>query len=263
VKAHSTAIISPHARIADDVVIGPYVVVEEGTVIGPGCRIASNAYICANTSIGAQCRIYMGACLGGEPQDLAYNGAPTSLVIGDNNVFREHVTVHRGTEPGTATTIGNDNYFMCLSHVAHNCRIGNKVTVCNNTLLAGYVEVEDMAFISASCLIHQFVRVGTLAMIGGGVRINKDFPPYMLTLTDNIVESYNIIGIRRAGFDTGTQTAIKQAYRILYRSNLGTSTAIAQLSNLARNQAVLRIVAFITSAKRGTCTAYSARNKTP
>jgi UDP-N-acetylglucosamine acyltransferase len=261
VKAHSTAIISPHARIADDVVIGPYVVVEEGAVIGPGSRIASNAYICANTFIGAQCIIHMGACLGGEPQDLAYKGAPTSLVIGDNNVFREHVTVHRGTEPGTATTIGNGNYFMCLSHIAHNCRIGNKVTVCNNTLLAGYVEVEDMAFISASCLIHQFVRVGTLAMIGGGVRINKDFPPYMLTLTDNIVESYNVIGLKKAGLHESSRSSIRQAFRILYRNNVSMPAALEQLADLAEDNEVQHIVDFIKSSKRGVCTAYSARNK--
>ncbi len=256
-KAHSTAIISPQAHIADDVVIGPYTVVEEGVVIGQGCRIASNAYICAHTSIGARCTIHMGACLGGEPQDLVYKGERTALIVGNNNVFREHVTVHRGTEAGTSTIIGDNNYFMCLSHIAHNCRIGNHVVVCNNTLLAGYVEIEDMAFISAACLIHQFVRVGTLAMIGGGVRLNKDFPPYMSTLNDNTVTAYNIIGLKRAGIDAATRAAIKQAHRTLYREGLNTQHAIEKLMSGTNNAAVDRIVQFITMSKRGTCTARS------
>jgi UDP-N-acetylglucosamine acyltransferase len=257
VKIHPTAIVSPKAIIADDAIIGPYTVVEDNAVIGPGCSIAANAYICANTSIGAQCTIHMGACLGGEPQDLAYKGACTSLIIGGNNVFREHVTVHRGTEAGTSTIIGNDNYFMCLSHIAHNCRIGNRVVVCNNTLLAGHVEIEDMVFISAACLIHQFVRIGTLAMIGGGVRLNKDFPPYMSTLNDNMVTAYNLIGLKRAGIDAVTREAIKQAHRTLYRQGLNTHHAIDKLGAGPHNAAVDRIMQFIKTSKRGVCAARS------
>jgi UDP-N-acetylglucosamine acyltransferase len=259
-KAHPTATVSPKARIADDVVIGPYAVIEDDVAIGPGCKLHANAYICAGTTLGTNCIMYMGSCLGGEPQDLAYKGARSYLIIGSNNIFREHTTAHRGTTEGSATVIGDDNYFMCLSHIAHNCRIGSKVIICNNALLAGYVEVADMAFISASCLIHQFVRIGTLAMVSGGVRLNKDFPPYMSTSADNVVESYNVVGLRRAGFDAAARESIKHAHRILYRENLNTSNAIAKLSEMPESRHIQHLIEFIKASKRGICTARSNRN---
>jgi UDP-N-acetylglucosamine acyltransferase len=258
-KAHPTAIVSSKAKIAGDTVIGPYAVIEDDVTIQPGCMLHAGAYICSGTTIGKNCIIYMGACLGNQPQDLAYKDAKSYLVVGDKNVFREYTTIHRGTADGTATVVGNNNYFMCGAHVAHNCKIGNNVIICNNALLAGYVEVEDAAFISAACLIHQFVRIGTLAMIAGGVRLNKDFPPYMSTGADNIVESYNIIGLRRAGLNTKTRDAIKQAYRILYRDNLNTSNAIERLSAMEQSQHIKHLIAFIRSSKRGVCTARSNR----
>jgi UDP-N-acetylglucosamine acyltransferase len=259
-KAHPTAIVSPKARIADDVIIGPHAVVEDDVEIGSGCSLHANTYVCTGTTLGTGCVVHMGACIGGEPQDLAYKGAPSYLEIGRNNIFREHVTVHRGTAENSATVIGDDNYFMCLSHIAHNCQIGNKVIICNNALLGGYVAVEDMVFISASCLIHQFVRVGTLAMLGGGVRLNKDFPPYMSTGVDNIVESYNIVGLKRAGFDAATRAAIKAAYHILYREGLNTQNAVEKLKAMPGSPEIEQLVAFIKSSKRGMCTARSNRN---
>jgi UDP-N-acetylglucosamine acyltransferase len=258
-NAHQTAIISPNARVANDAIIGPYSVVEDNVVISKGCIMHANAHIFTGTTLGENCIVHKGACLGGEPQDLAYKGAQSYLTIGTNNVFREYTTVHRGTAKGTETLIGDNNYFMCGAHVAHNCKIGNNVIICNNALLAGYVEVEDAAFISAACLIHQFVRIGTFAMIAGGVRLNKDFPPYMSTSADNIVESYNIIGLRRAGLDAKTRDAIKQAYRILYRDNLNTSNAIERLSAIEESQHIKHLIAFIRSSKRGVCTARSNR----
>jgi UDP-N-acetylglucosamine acyltransferase len=256
---HPTAVVSPKSRVAENVVIGPYAVIEDDVVVGPDCVIHGNARIYSGTTIGPGCVIHVGVCLGGEPQDLAYTGAKTYLNIGAKNIFREHVTVHRGTKEGTATAIGDNNYFMCLSHVAHNCIIGNNIIVCNNSLLAGYVVVEDMAFISASCLVHQFVRIGTLAMLGGGVRINKDFPPYMSTGADNVVEAYNIVGLRRSGCDAVTRAAIKQAYRILYREGLTTSNAVARLSSMPHSQHIKHLIEFIKASKRGVCTARSNR----
>jgi UDP-N-acetylglucosamine acyltransferase len=259
-KAHPTAIVSPKANIADDVVIGPYAVVEDDVEIGSGCRLHANTCVCTGTKLGVGCVVHMGACLGGEPQDLAYKNAKSYLVIGDNNIFREHVTVHRGTTEGSKTVIGDNSYFMCLSHVAHNCAIGNKVIVCNNTLLAGYVRVEDMVFISAGCLIHQFVRIGTLAMLGGGVRINKDFPPYMSTTVDNAVESYNIVGLRRAGFDAPTRDAIKKAYAILYKEGLNAGNAITKILCMEEMPAIQHLLGFLNTSTRGVCTARSNRN---
>jgi len=261
VNVHPTAVVSPKAQIAADVDIGPYSTVEADVAIGRGCKFYAGSHICSGTTLGPNCIVHIGACLGGEPQDLAYKGARSYLKIGSNNVFREYATVHRGTEEGSSTLIGDNNYFMCLSHVAHNCKIGNKVILCNNALLAGYVEVGDRAFISAACLIHQFVRIGTLAMIGGGVRLNKDFPPYMSTSADNIVESYNILGLRRAGTDVKAREAIKQAHRILYREELSTSNALEKLGYSAVSKEIQHLINFIKSSKRGVCTARSNRNK--
>jgi UDP-N-acetylglucosamine acyltransferase len=256
---HKTAIISPKAKVADDVSIGPYSVIEEGAELGPGCCLSPNVYVCKDTIVGAGCMLYMGVCLGEKPQDLAFKNRPSRLIVGKNNVFREHVTVHRGTEEGSVTEIGDDNYFMCLSHIGHNCKLGNKIIVCNNTLLAGYVEIQDMAFVSASCLIHQFVRIGTMAMIGGGVRLNKDFPPYMRTAADNIVESYNIIGLRRAGYPADIREDIKKAYRILYRQGYNTEHAIKLLKASSCSRPVQEVIDFIIQSKRGVCTSRSNR----
>ena len=259
-NVHPTAVISPKAQIAADVDIGPYSTVEADVAIGRGCKFYAGSHICSGTTLGPNCIVHIGACLGGEPQDLAYKGARSYLKIGSNNVFREYATVHRGTEEGSSTLIGDNNYFMCLSHVAHNCKIGDNVIICNNTMLAGYTEIADRVFISATCLVHQFVRIGTLAMIGGGVRLNKDFPPYMSTAADNIVESYNIIGLKRAGLDAKTRNAIKQAHRILYRENLNTKSALEKIASIEDSPAIKHLVDFIKSSKRGVCTAYSNRN---
>ena len=259
-NVHHTAIVSKKSDIDDSVEIGPYVIIEDDVVIGPRCNLSANAYVCKGTTIGADCAVSMGVCLGGAPQDMVYRGAKSYLKIGDGNTFREHVTVHRGTAEGSATIIGDNNYFMCLAHIAHNCKIGNNIILCNNALLAGHVEVEDKAFISAACLVHQFVRVGTLSMIGGGVRINKNFPPYMSTTVDNIVESYNIIGLRRAGFSAHIREQIKRAFCILYREDLNIGNAVDKLAGIAHCPEVQHLIDFIRASKRGVCTGRSNRN---
>lgn len=257
---HTAAVVSDKAQIAKDVTIGPYTVIEDGVKINTGTEISSNVYICAGTTIGADCKIHMGVCLGDEPQDLAYKGEKSYLKIGNSNIFREHVTVHRGTAKDSSTTIGDNNYFMCLSHIAHNCTIANNVIICNNALLGGYVEVEDRAFVSGGCLIHQFVRIGTLAMLGGGVRINRDFPPFMSTGNDNIVTTYNIIGLRRAGITIQARKEIKEAHRLLYRAELNQSQALSKLEKIATSQEVLHLIDFIRASKRGVCASQSNRD---
>ncbi len=256
---HKTAIISKNARIADGVTIGPYTVIEDDVTIEAGTEISSNVRIFAGTTIDTGCKVHMGACLGGEPQDLAYKGEKSYLTIGKNNTFREHVTVHRGTAKDSATTIGESNYFMCLAHIAHNSCIGNNVIICNNALLGGYVEVEDRAFISGGCLIHQFVRIGTLSMVGGGVRLNKDFPPFMSTGNDNIVTAYNVIGLRRAGTSITARKEIKEAYRLLYRAGLNQSQALSEIEKIAKSSETRHLIDFIRSSKRGVCVSHSNR----
>lgn len=260
-KIHPTAVISKEARIAEDVEIGPYAVVEDEVTIGAGCKIAPQVHICQGTAIGKDCHIHMGVVLGDEPQDLDFKGGSSFVKIGDRNTFREHVSVHRGTKQGSSTIIGNDNYFMALSHIAHNCQIGNNVIICNNSLLGGYVIVEDKAFISGGCLIHQFVRVGTLSFVAGGVRLAKDLPPFMTAERDNMVGSYNIVGLKRAGLDAKVRSSIKEAYRLLYRCELNLSHALAELEKTNPVDEVKHLIEFIRSAKRGICFSHSNRNR--
>ncbi|MDD5504740.1 MAG: acyl-ACP--UDP-N-acetylglucosamine O-acyltransferase [Candidatus Omnitrophica bacterium] len=258
---HPTAIVSKNSEIDKSADIGPYAVVEDDVIIGPNCKLHAGAYVLKGSRLGAGCIVHTGACLGGEPQDIAFKGTKSYVIIGAHNVFREHVTVHRGTEDGSSTVIGDNNYFMCLSHIAHNCKIGNKVIICNNSLLAGHVEVEDMAFVSANCLIHQFVRIGKLSIIGGGVRLNKDFPPYMSTGDDNVVTAYNIIGLRRAGISPVIRDKIKQAYKILYRQGLNMGNALSKLESALAGEEIKHLADFIKESKRGVCAAHSNRDK--
>jgi len=250
---HKTAIISKKAKIAEDVRIGPNVVIEDGVEIGPGCEIWANAYICRGTTLGKDNRVHMGAILGHEPQDLAYSGTPSFVRIGDNNTFREYFTVHRGTKEDTITAIGDNNYFMALSHIAHNCTIGDNIVMCNNTLVAGHVEIENNAFISGNCAIHQFVRIGAYTMVGGGARVAQDLPPYMLAKGDSVVWSYNKVGLSRAGFSKEATSEIKRAYRFLYLSGLNTTQALEEIEKALKTDEVRRLVGFIRSSKRGIC----------
>ena len=249
---HPTAQVHPGARIAEDVEIGPNVVVEEHVVIGPRTRVMANAYLTGWTTIGASNVIHVGAVLGHEPQDMAYDGSETRLEIGDNNVFREYTLIHRGTAPGSATRIGNGNMFMGYSHAAHNCVIGNGVTVANTTQLAGYVEVGDNAFLSANVVVHQFCRIGRLAMISGLSALNQDVPPFMMAGgRPCAVHGTNVVGMRRAEFGPETREAVKKAYKILYRSDLLTSEAVVRLEAEGEGPEVSELTEFIKASKKG------------
>ena len=250
---HKTAIVSKKAKIAKDVAIGPYVIIQGGVEIGSGTSIGAGSYICSGTSIGKKCRIFNNVTLGGEPQDLAYKEGRSFLKIGERNTFREYATVHRGAKEGTTTIIGNDNYFMALSHIAHNCHIHNNVIVCNNTLLAGYVEIEDKAFVSGNCSIHQFVKIGTLAMVAGAAKVTKDLPPFMLAKGLDSVGSYNIVGIKRAQIQPNVRSQIKEAYRLLYLSGLNTTNALKEINKQPKSDEIKHLIEFIRSSKRGIC----------
>jgi UDP-N-acetylglucosamine acyltransferase len=257
---HPTAIISKKADIADDVEIGPYAIVEENVVIGPGCRLSGNTYICKGTTIGRDCKIHKGAVIGDEPQDLSYSGKETYLRIGGRNTFREYVTVHRGAKEGSETIIGNDCYFMAFVHIGHNCTIGDNVIIVNNSLLAGHVVIEDRVFISASCFLHQFVRIGKLAMMGGGILVRKDIPPFMLADRTGSIRYFNRVGLKRAGFDSQTIAAIKEAYRIIYRSGLNLTNALREIEEKLHNLEIEHLLEFIRSSKRGICLGRSTPN---
>lgn len=252
---HQTAVVHPRAQIDSTVVIGPYAVIDEGVTIGANCRIGPHVHITGLTTVAPHNHIYTGAVLGEAPQDVKYAGEPTRLRIGERNVFREHVTIHRSTDPAEATVIGSHNLLMAHCHLGHNVRVGDNVIIANGALLGGYVTVDDRVFISGNCLIHQFVRVGTLALMQGGSAISKDLPPYTIARGDNRICGLNVIGLRRAGFDTEQRRELKRLYHLLFRSPKHLSHAIAEADTQRWSEAGQRLISFVRESKRGVCQA--------
>ncbi|NQT21841.1 MAG: acyl-ACP--UDP-N-acetylglucosamine O-acyltransferase [Candidatus Omnitrophica bacterium] len=250
---HPTAIVDKKSNISSDVEIGPYAIIESDVKIGKGVKIYPHSHIMNYTEIGDGTRIHTGAVLGDVPQDIAFKGGKTSLIIGKNNIIREYVTIHRGTKEGSSTVIGDNNYFMGTSHLGHNCDVGNNVIVANGALLAGYVTVEDAAFISGNVVIHQFSRIGTLSMIGGFSGVNKDVPPYMSVRGPSVVCAVNLVGLRRAGIDRKAITEIKEAYKIIYHSDINTKQAVEKILERNPGKEVKYLVDFIKNSKRGIC----------
>jgi UDP-N-acetylglucosamine acyltransferase len=215
---HPTAVIDPEANIAPDVQIGPFVSIEGPVNVGPGCQIEAHACLTGPLVMGRDNVVSHGAVLGKAPQHKGYRGEPTGLQIGDGNVFREMVTVHRGTVQGNGmTVIGNRNMFMVGSHLGHDVRVGNGCTIVNNALVAGHVVLMDECILSGNTAVQQRVRIGRLAMLGGTGGTTKDIPPFVLQQGYNCVTGLNIIGLRRAGFSRDAIDALRQVYRILYR----------------------------------------------
>ena len=251
---HPTAVIDPRAEIDGEVEIGPYVVIDGPVKIKRRTRLMAHAYITGWTEVGEDNEIHPGAILGGAPQDLAYRGEESYLRIGDRNIFREHVQLHRGTAPESSTVIGNDNFLMAGSHVAHNCKLGDHVVLANGALLGGYVEVGDRAFISGHCVVHQFVRVGELSLMRGLSGASKDVPPYSIVDWQHRVRGVNSVGLKRAGFDEQRIRAIKEAFRLLFRKGRNLSLAVKEIESRENNSAdVLALLEFIKSSKRGVC----------
>lgn len=252
-KIHPTAIVSKKARI-DSVEIGPYAIIEDDVVIGKGTKVMAHAYICSGTTIGNDCEIHMGAVLGHVPQHLQFKGEKSYLKAGDRNIFREYSSVHRGFKEAASTVIGNDNFFMGFSHVAHDCRIGDSVVICNGALLAGHVVVEDRVFMGGNAAAHQFVRIGTLAMIGGLTRVNKDVVPYMLIEGDSEVCSLNLVGIQRSDVSEKAKAQIKNIYKYIYRLGLNVTHALEEIAKMrGLTDEAKHMVEFIKSSERGIC----------
>jgi UDP-N-acetylglucosamine acyltransferase len=204
--------------------------------------------------MGAHNKISAGTVLGTDPLDKNFTGECSYLKIGNNNIIREHYTISRGTQPGSETIIGNDNYIMTSGHIAHNCRIGNRTVIASCALVAGHVDVEDQAFISGGVVIHQFSKIGRLAMIGGNTRVNLDVPPYFLYTDFNVTPcGLNLVGLRRSGFTAADVQALKTAYKLLYRSNLRLEDALARIETEIPTEHTKHLVEFIRSSKRGIC----------
>jgi UDP-N-acetylglucosamine acyltransferase len=249
-----TARVDPRACIGPDVSIGEYCVIEPDVVIGAGCRLEPYVYVKRWTTLGEANEISAGTVLGTDPLDKNFSGKRSYLRIGNRNKIREHYTISRGTAPESVTEIGDDNYIMTSGHIAHNCKIGSGTVICSCALVAGYVEVDDGAFISGGVVIHQFSKIGTLAMIGGNTRVNLDVPPYMLCSEFNAaVKGLNVIGLKRAGFKHVDIASLKKAYQILFRSRLKLEEALRRIETECATEHTLHLVEFIRRSERGIC----------
>jgi UDP-N-acetylglucosamine acyltransferase len=253
-----SAQIAPTARVHPDAVVGPqavigeFCVIEQDVVIGAQTVLEPYVYIKRWTTLGERNEISAGTVLGTDPLDKNFKGDRSYLKIGNGNKIREHYTISRGTAAESETVIGDENYIMTSGHIAHNCRIGNRIVIASCALLAGYVEVEDQAFISGNVAVQQFLRVGRLAMVGGGTRVNLDVPPYFLYAGLYVTPTgLNRVGLRRAGFANDEVAALKAAYRVLYRSGLKLEDALEAIENGVATEHTRHLAGFIRASKRG------------
>ncbi len=251
---HSTAIIQPGAKLAENVSIGPYTVIGEHVVIGSGTTVASHVVIEGWTEIGCDNQIYQFSSIGAAPQDLKYAGQETYLKIGDRNRFREFTTLNRGTEEGGGlTSVGSDNLFMAYSHVAHDCIIHDHAILANGATLAGHVEIESAAILGGLTAIHQFCRVGCNSMTSGGSMVSQDIPPYTVAQGDRAkTVGLNLIGLKRCGFSEETIRGIKKAYRMIFRASLRLEEALEKIdAEIEMSPELDHFVSFIKNSQRG------------
>jgi len=253
---HPTAVISPEATLAEGVEIGPYSVIGPDVHIGKNTRIASHVVIERRVDIGENNLISQFASIGGDPQDLKYRGEQTRVIIGNNNIIREYATINRATSDDIGVTIvGNSNMIMTYCHIAHNCKLGNNIVMANAANLAGHIHVDDYAIIGGLTGVHQFTRIGAHCIIGGASAVNKDIPPFV-TASGNFTKLYglNQIGLRRRGFSEETLAALKNAYRIVFRSSLLLATALKRVEEELPDLPEIRLfVDFIRKSERGVC----------
>lgn len=247
--------VSPKAELANDVAVGPFTTIEAGAVIGENATIAANALIGRGARIGKGCKIHHGAVVGHAPQDLKYANEPTTCEIGDRTEVREYAVLHRGTGDGGRTIIGCDNYLMAFTHVAHDCVLGDHIIMSNAAMLAGHITIEDWVIIGGITPVHQFVHIGRHAMIGGGLRVPKDVPPFVLAGGAPLCfEGLNSIGLKRRGFPLETIRALDDAYTLIYRSKLNVSQAIGRIQEDERLMGfteVQHVVEFVAGSQRG------------
>ena len=252
-KIHPTAVIDPGARIGEGCEIGPYCVIGADVELGAGCRLQHHVSLAGPAQFGKENVFFPFSTLGQRTQDLKYAEEPTHLIVGEGNTFREFVTVHRGTAPGSATRIGNRGYFLAYVHVAHDCSVGDEVIFSNNGTLAGHVEVGDFAILGGLTAVHQFCRIGAYALTGGCSKIVQDVPPFMIADGNPAkVRSYNKVGLERHGFSEVAQRQVKEAYRLIYRAALNLQQAVEEIrAAFPDSPEVARLLAFVTSSPRG------------
>jgi len=252
---HKTSIVDSKAEIDDDVYIGPYCVVEGKVTIKRGTKLLSHVVVQGKTTIGEDCIISPFASIGGPPQDITYKGEETETLIGRRNTIKEYVTINRGTPHGGGVTrIGDNNFIMAYSHIAHDCKVGSNVIMANCATLAGHVEVEDNVVFGGLCAVHQFCRIGRFAFISGLTGVPKDIPPFMIAAGVRAkLYGLNVIGLERNNFSREEIAKLKKAYRILFRSSLPLSTSLKILEEELEGENIKILIEFIQKSKRGIC----------
>ena len=252
-QIHPTAIVDPQAEIGPGTIVGPYCIVEPGVVLGAECWLQHHVTVAGPTKAGARNKFYSYCSIGQQTQDLKYQGEPTHLEIGDENTFREFVTVNRSTTAEGKTRIGHRGNFLAYSHIGHDCDVGDSVIFSNNGTLAGHVKVGDHAIMGGLTAVHQFCRLGRYAITGGCSKIVQDVPPFMIADGNPAkVRGINVVGLERNGFAPETIKTIKEAFRLIYRSKYNTRQAIEAIEQeLPANAEIAQIVEFIKTTERG------------
>jgi len=249
---HPTAIISPEAEIQDNVKIGAFCILEGPVKVGANCEIKAGAKLFGNTILGNKNIVYSNAVIGEAPQHAKFEDEPTKTIIGNNNIIREGVTIHRGTSFSKETKVGHNNFLMANAHIAHDCIIGNNCIFANGALLGGHCHVEDSVFISGNAAIHQFSKVGRLSLLSGVSAATKDIPPFMISQRINVILGVNFVGMRRAGIAPRSIDAIRKSYQIIYREGLSLPNSLLKIEKEFGDVAeAIELVTFIRSSSRG------------
>ena len=250
---HPTALIDPKAELHETVKVGPYAVIDAEVEVGEGTSIGPQVHLTGRATLGKNNKIHTGAVIGGAPQDQKYEGERTGLCIGNNNIIREHVTIHRSNSPAEDTKIGDGNFFMAHSHVGHNAQAGNENIFANGALIGGHAVIADKVFLSGNCAVHQFVRIGTLAMMQGNAAVSQDLPPYTMVFGVNKLCGLNVGGLRRAGFTAEQRQELHYYYkRIFLEGNNITKTVREALDQTPGDKARI-LLEFIAGSERGVC----------
>jgi UDP-N-acetylglucosamine acyltransferase len=259
---HPTAIVDRRAELDSTVEVGPYAIIEGPVKIGARSRIRSHAIVTGWTELGEDCDIYPYAVIGGDPQDFHFKGDRSYCRLGNRVMVREGASIHRGSYPESATVIGDDTVFLSTAHAGHNCELGKGVQVQHGALLAGHVFAQDKAIFGAHAMVHQFVRIGSLAFLAAGARVGMDVPPFMICQGDTTLVAHNVVGMRRAGYSPEELFEIRQAYRTLYRSGLLFRDAVQRLAGMVKTDAGRLLVSFLQSeSKRGFAAGGSHRTR--
>jgi UDP-N-acetylglucosamine acyltransferase len=251
-RIHPAAVISPDVQLGENVEVGALAVLEGPMIIGDDCVVRPGAYLFGPLTLGQGNQVFSGAILGERPQHLKYNNEPTSLQVGDFNVFREHVTIHRGTTHAMKTVIGNHNYFMANSHIAHDCVVGNRCILANGALVGGHCILQDNVILSGNSAVHQFVRIGRLAMISGCSATGKDIPPFVIQQNIDNVAGINAIGMKRAGMSSKETTTVRAAFKMLFREGLVLPAAMAKMEKeLGDFDVIQEMLTFLRGCTKG------------